>query len=214
MQALATAVTASGYSNASKLLPRAIADHDSVIPAKAGTQFRAPPNLLKMMGFRAVRERRIAYSASGSIARAQTAHRSIHEPLQAKSPEKAHGYCGKDFLLWRIFLECARAFCRATFGPSQCGANMHRPSRIKSISYLKANAAEVLHKLTEEREPLVITQNGEAKAVIQDVASYEQTQETLALLKILALGNRDIEAGKFKQVGEVVNRLRSSPLRD
>ncbi len=86
---------------------------------------------------------------------------------------------------------------------------MHRPSRIKPISYLKANAAEVLHKLAEEREPLVITQNGEAKAVIQDVASYEQTQETLALLKILALGNRDIEAGKVKPVGEVVSRLRS-----
>jgi prevent-host-death family protein len=86
---------------------------------------------------------------------------------------------------------------------------MRYSSQVKPISYLKANAAEVLRKLTEEREPLVITQNGEAKAVIQDVASYEQTQETLALLKILALGNRDIEAGKVKPVGEVVSRLRS-----
>jgi prevent-host-death family protein len=86
---------------------------------------------------------------------------------------------------------------------------MRYSSQVKPISYLKANAAEVLHKLTEEREPIVITQNGEAKAVIQDVASYEQTQETLALLKILALGNRDIEAGKVKPIGEVVSRLRS-----
>jgi prevent-host-death family protein len=81
-------------------------------------------------------------------------------------------------------------------------------SQVKPISYLKANAAEVLLQLTEQREPLVITQNGEAKAVIQDVASYEQTQETLALLKILALGNLDIEQGKVKPVADVVARLR------
>lgn len=86
---------------------------------------------------------------------------------------------------------------------------MRYSSQIKPISYLKANAAEVLAQLTERREPLVITQNGEAKAVIQDVASYEETQETLALLKILALGNAEIEAGKVKPVGEVVARLRA-----
>lgn len=84
----------------------------------------------------------------------------------------------------------------------------HLP-RVKPISYLKANTAEVLTQLAEQREPLVITQNGEAKAVIQDVASYEETQETLALLKILALGNQDVEAGKVKQVTEVVARLRA-----
>ena len=86
---------------------------------------------------------------------------------------------------------------------------MDHTSRIKPISYLKANAAEVLLKLAEDREPLVITQNGEARAVMQDVASYDETQETLALLKILALGNRDIEAGKLKPVAEVVSRLRT-----
>jgi len=68
---------------------------------------------------------------------------------------------------------------------------MRYSSQVKPINYLKANAAEVLSRLTEKREPLVITQNGEAKAVIQDVASYEETQETLALLKILALGNAE-----------------------
>lgn len=86
---------------------------------------------------------------------------------------------------------------------------MRYSSQVKPISYLKANAAEVLARLAEERAPLVITQNGEAKAVIQDVASYEETQETLALLKILALGNAQIEAGKTKPVGEVVARLRA-----
>ena len=67
---------------------------------------------------------------------------------------------------------------------------MRYSSQVKPISYLKANAAEVLTRLAKEREPMVITQNGEAKAVLQDVASFEETQETLALLKILALGNR------------------------
>ena len=86
---------------------------------------------------------------------------------------------------------------------------MRYSSQIKPISYLKANAAEVLLQLAKQREPLVITQNGEAKAVIQDVASYEETQEMLALLKILALGNQEIEAGKFKSVAEVVARLRA-----
>lgn len=86
---------------------------------------------------------------------------------------------------------------------------MRFKSHIKPISYLKANAAEVLHQLAEEREPMLITQNGEAKAVIQDVASYEETQETLALLKILALGNREIDQGKVKPVSDVVKRLRA-----
>ena len=86
---------------------------------------------------------------------------------------------------------------------------MRYSSQVKPISYLKANAAEVLTHLAEHREPMVITQNGEAKAVLQDVASYEETQETLALLKILALGNQDIAAGKVKPVADVIARLRT-----
>jgi len=79
----------------------------------------------------------------------------------------------------------------------------------KSISYLKANAADVLRELEEQRKPLIITQNGEAKAVLQDVASYEETQETLALLKILALGSQQVERGEVTPVREVAKRLRS-----
>jgi prevent-host-death family protein len=86
---------------------------------------------------------------------------------------------------------------------------MRYSSQVKPISYLKANAAEVLVQLAEQREPLVITQNGEAKAVIQDVASFEETQETLALLKILALGSQEIESGKVKPLADVVARLRA-----
>ena len=86
---------------------------------------------------------------------------------------------------------------------------MRYSSQVKPISYLKANAAEVLTNLAEQREPMVITQNGEAKAVLQDIASYEETQETLALLKILALGTAEVAAGKVKPVAEVVARLRA-----
>jgi prevent-host-death family protein len=93
--------------------------------------------------------------------------------------------------------------------PNQWNTAMRYSSQVKPISYLKANAAEVLTHLSEQREPLVITQNGEAKAVLQDVASFEETQETLALLKVLALGNRDMEAGRVKPVADVVKRLRA-----
>ncbi|MFM9884180.1 MAG: type II toxin-antitoxin system Phd/YefM family antitoxin [Burkholderiales bacterium] len=86
---------------------------------------------------------------------------------------------------------------------------MRYASQIKPISYLKANAAEILLDLAERREPLVITQNGEAKAVLQDVASFEATQETLALLKILSLGTREAEAGQARPLAVVVKRLRA-----
>ena len=66
-----------------------------------------------------------------------------------------------------------------------------------------------IDSISFRHEPMVITQNGEAKAVLQDVASFEETQETLALLKILALGNQDVAAGKVKPAADVVARLRA-----
>ena len=85
---------------------------------------------------------------------------------------------------------------------------MKLSSQIKPISYLKAHAAEIVRNLNEHQEPLVITQNGEAKVVIQDIESYEQTQETMALLKILALGTRQIGKGKVQPAKDVIKRLR------
>ena len=81
-------------------------------------------------------------------------------------------------------------------------------NQIKPISYLKAHAAEIIRTLGEHGEPLIITQNGEAKAVVQDIASYEQAQETLALLKILALGNRQVEEGRVQPADDALRRLR------
>ena len=81
-------------------------------------------------------------------------------------------------------------------------------SRIKPISYRKAHAAEIVRGLGEKGEPLIITQNGEVKVVMQDIESYEQTQETMALLKILALGARQIEEGRVRSSADVVKALR------
>lgn len=87
-----------------------------------------------------------------------------------------------------------------------------RTANIKPISYLKANAAEVLQKLSENREPFLITQNGEARAVMQDIATYENTQETLAFLKILALGNQEIAEGKTTPLATAARRLRAKEI--
>ena len=86
---------------------------------------------------------------------------------------------------------------------------MKLSTRVKPISYLKANAAEIVRELGEKQEPMIITQNGEAKAVIQDLASFEETQETLALLKILALGERQIEAGQVTPARDAIKKLRA-----
>jgi prevent-host-death family protein len=86
---------------------------------------------------------------------------------------------------------------------------MKLSNQIKPISYLKANAAEIIRNIGVEQTPLIITQNGEAKAIIQDINSYEQTQETIALLKILALGNKQIEEGKVKPATQVFKNIRN-----
>ena len=80
-------------------------------------------------------------------------------------------------------------------------------TQIKPISYLKSHAAEIVRDISASREPLLITQNGEAKLVVMDVKSYEEQEQTLALLKILALGNKDIEQGMFRDSEEVFAEL-------
>lgn len=80
--------------------------------------------------------------------------------------------------------------------------------QIKPISYLKAHASEVVRQLGEQREPLIITQNGEAKVVMQDIQTYEQQQETMALLKILSLGTRQIEEGKIQSATNAITEIR------
>jgi len=88
---------------------------------------------------------------------------------------------------------------------------MQYSSQVRPISQLKAHAAEILLDLAQRREPMVITQNGEARAVLMDVFSYEEIQSTMALLKLLAMGNREIDEGRVRPLKDLVRRLRAKP---
>lgn len=84
---------------------------------------------------------------------------------------------------------------------------MKLSERIAPISYLKAHAAQIVRDLCTRRGTMVITQNGQAKAIVQDIETYEQTQESLAMLKLLAQGQRDVETGRTKPVAEAFTDL-------
>ena len=90
-----------------------------------------------------------------------------------------------------------------------------KPSEsIKPISYVKAHASELIRDISNNRKTLVITQNGEAKAILQDIKVFEQTQESLALLKILAMSTKSLKEGRFKPVKkafrDVKNRMKEN----
>jgi prevent-host-death family protein len=82
-------------------------------------------------------------------------------------------------------------------------------SDVKSISYVKANAAAVLDKVAASREPLGITQHGEIKAVMVGAEEYQRTQDTLAFLKLAALGEDDIAQGNVRPLGDFVQAMRA-----
>lgn len=84
---------------------------------------------------------------------------------------------------------------------------MKLSTQIKPISYLRDHAAEIIRDISESREPLLITQDGEAKLVVMDVKSYEEQEQTVALLRILACGNKEIEQEKFRDAEEVFAEL-------
>lgn len=79
---------------------------------------------------------------------------------------------------------------------------------VKPISYLKAHASEVIRDVSDNQKTLIITHNGEAKVVVQDVKLYEKTQESIALLKILALSGKNQKKGKFKTAEQAFGDVR------
>lgn len=85
---------------------------------------------------------------------------------------------------------------------------------IKPISYFKSHAAEVIRELNEQHSTMIITQNGEAKAVIQDITEYERVQEALAMLKMVAEGQKDYEEGKTIPADQVLNELNNVITKD
>ena len=83
-----------------------------------------------------------------------------------------------------------------------------KPSEsIKPISHLKAHASELIRDISDNQKTVVITQNGKAKVIVQDIRVYEQTQESLALLKILAKSGMSLKEGKFKPLDKSFDDL-------
>ncbi|MGP0594480.1 type II toxin-antitoxin system Phd/YefM family antitoxin [Nitrospira sp. T9] len=82
-------------------------------------------------------------------------------------------------------------------------------SDIKPISYLKANAAALLDQINTTHRPVVITQNGEPKAVLQDPQSYADMRNALGLLRLISQGEEDIKDGKTRTQAEVFKNLAS-----
>ncbi|TFG63811.1 MAG: type II toxin-antitoxin system Phd/YefM family antitoxin [Nitrospirales bacterium] len=87
---------------------------------------------------------------------------------------------------------------------------MNISSDIKPITYLKANAADLLEQINETHRPVIITQNGEPKAVLQDPQSYENMRKALRMLKLISLGEEDIKKGKATSQEKVFKKLQST----
>lgn len=87
---------------------------------------------------------------------------------------------------------------------------MSRKTSIKPITYMKTHAADILATVAETRQTIVITHNGEGKMVIQDIDSYEDTRQTMAMLKLAALGRKSVEAGKVKAARKAFEGIEKS----
>jgi len=85
---------------------------------------------------------------------------------------------------------------------------MKLAGQIKSVSTFKAKAAEMIDDITETGNPVILTVNGEAKVIVQDVRSYEETQETLAFMRMLAMSEEDVRKGRVVPVKEAFERAR------
>lgn len=84
---------------------------------------------------------------------------------------------------------------------------MNLAEDIQPVTYLKGNAAHLLNQVNETRRPVIITQNGLARAVLQDTASYENMRNAIAMLKLMVQGENDIRAGKLSGQEEVFSRI-------
>lgn len=84
---------------------------------------------------------------------------------------------------------------------------MRFSTQIKPISYFKDNAAKAINDITASKEPLIITQNGEATCVVVDIQSFEETNNTIALLKLLAMGKKQIEQNRIVSATDVFSKM-------
>lgn len=84
---------------------------------------------------------------------------------------------------------------------------MNLSDNIRSISYLKSKAADLLKQINETQNPVIITQNGEARAVLQDPKSYENMRNALGILKLISLSKEDIRKGRVKSQEKVFKKI-------
>ncbi len=84
---------------------------------------------------------------------------------------------------------------------------MQLSEAIKPISYLKTKTADVINSVNENRQPIIITQNGEAKAIIQDMKSYESLRNSISLLKLIVQSEEDIQNGDVIPQDEMFEKL-------
>ena len=80
---------------------------------------------------------------------------------------------------------------------------------IRPISYVKAHTAEVMKLVGEKNNPMVITQNGEAKAVLMDVKQYQNIINAINLMKILSIGEKDLKNGRIYTHDEVKSKIKT-----
>ncbi|MEK7412813.1 MAG: type II toxin-antitoxin system Phd/YefM family antitoxin [Planctomycetota bacterium] len=80
---------------------------------------------------------------------------------------------------------------------------------VQSISALKATMPAVLRSMRESHRPILVVSNGKPQAVLQDVASYESTQDAIALLKMMIQSERSIAANRGSSTKDVAARLRA-----
>lgn len=84
---------------------------------------------------------------------------------------------------------------------------MNIQTDIKPITYLKSRAADLLKQVNETHRPVIITQNGEPRAVLQDPKSFEDMRKAIGILKLISQGEEDIKKGKAKTQEEVFNNI-------
>ncbi len=78
---------------------------------------------------------------------------------------------------------------------------------IKPITYLKSKAPDLLKQINETHRPVVITQNGEPKAVLQDPESYQNMRNAVGILKLISQGEQDVKEGRWKSQEEVFTNV-------
>lgn len=84
---------------------------------------------------------------------------------------------------------------------------MSLAEQIKPLTYLKSSASDIIKGFENNDEAIIITQNGEAKMVVMGIREYEKQQETMALLKLLALGRREFKEGKFSDAEKFLDEM-------